>query len=48
MTVVIVEQFLDFVKEFGDSFYIMNRGTVAADGITKKLTENLITKQLQV
>ncbi len=48
VTVVIVEQFLDFVKEFGDSFYIMNRGTVVADGITKELTENLITKHLQV
>jgi urea transport system ATP-binding protein len=48
VAVVIVEQFLDFVKEFGDSFYIMNRGTVVADGITKELTENLITKHLQV
>ncbi len=48
VVVVIVEQFLEFVKEFGDRFYIMNRGTVVADGITKELTENLITKHLQV
>src|SRR5436190_2961693 len=26
MTVVLVEQYLDFVKEFGQFFYIMNRG----------------------
>ncbi|MDA8407190.1 MAG: urea ABC transporter ATP-binding subunit UrtE [Deltaproteobacteria bacterium] len=48
VAVVIVEQFLDFVKEFGDRFYIMNRGTVVADGITEELTENLVTKHLQV
>src|SRR3954447_14755387 len=30
MTVVLVEQYLDFVKEFGRTFYIMNRGAVVA------------------
>ncbi len=48
VTVIIVEQFLDFVKKLGDRFYIMNRGKVVAAGITKELTENLITKHLQV
>ena len=32
MTVVLVEQYLDFVKEFGHHFYIMNRGRVVAEG----------------
>ncbi len=39
MTVVLVEQYLDFVKEFGHHFYIMNRGRVVAEGGTSELTE---------
>jgi urea transport system ATP-binding protein len=39
MTVVLVEQYLDFVKEFGHHFYIMNRGRVVAEGTTAELTE---------
>jgi len=39
MTVVLVEQYLDFVKEFGHQFYIMNRGRVVAEGGTSELTE---------
>ncbi|MCL5125993.1 MAG: urea ABC transporter ATP-binding subunit UrtE [Deltaproteobacteria bacterium] len=48
VAVVIVEQFLDFVKEFGHRFYIMNRGTVVAQGATPELTEKLITAHLHV
>jgi urea transport system ATP-binding protein len=48
MAIVIVEQFLDFVKEFGHRFYIMNRGTVVADGATTELTESLIAAHLHV
>ena len=36
MTVVLVEQYLDFVREFGQSFYIMNRGRVVAEGETER------------
>jgi len=32
LTVVVVEQYLDFVREFGQNFYIMNRGRVVAEG----------------
>ena len=32
MTIVLVEQYLDFVREFGHNFYIMNRGRVVAEG----------------
>ncbi len=39
MTVVLVEQYLDFVKEFGHQFYIMNRGRVVAEGGIDELTE---------
>jgi urea transport system ATP-binding protein len=48
IAVVIVEQFLDFVKEFGHSFYIMNRGAVVAEGATTELSESLIAAHLHV
>ena len=48
MTVVLVEQYLDFVREFGHDFYIMNRGQITADGETSDLTEELISNYLRV
>ncbi len=48
MTVVLVEQYLDFVKEFGHDFYIMNRGRVTAQGETAQLTQELISTYLSV
>ena len=42
MTVVLVEQYVDFVREFGQSFYIMDRGRVVADGVTQQLSSELI------
>ena len=48
MTVVLVEQYLDFVKEFGRTFYIMNRGRVVAEGPTKDLDGSLVNQHLGV
>jgi len=48
MTVVLVEQYLDFVREFGHDFYIMNRGRITADGETSDLTQELISNYLSV
>ena len=48
MTIVLVEQYLDFVREFGDKFYLMNRGRVVADGTTKELTDELVSQHLSV
>jgi urea transport system ATP-binding protein len=48
VAIVIVEQFLDFVKEFGHRFYIMNRGAVVAEGATSELSESLIAAHLHV
>ena len=48
MTVVLVEQYLDFVREFGHDFYIMNRGQITAAGETSDLTEELISNYLSV
>src|SRR5688500_16397036 len=48
MTVVLAEQYLDFVKEFGKTFYIMNRGRVVAEGATKDLDGALVNQHLGV
>jgi urea transport system ATP-binding protein len=48
MTVVLVEQYLDFVREFGHHFYILNRGAVVAEGPTGDLREELISRHLSV
>ena len=48
MTVVLVEQYLDFVREFGQSFYIMNRGRVVAEGTTAELTPEVVSQHLSV
>ena len=48
MTVVLVEQYVDFIKEFGDHFYIMNRGRVVANGDTPQLSEANVQQHLSV
>ena len=48
MTVVLVEQYLDFVREFGEYFYILNRGAVVAEGATTELREDLVSRHLSV
>jgi urea transport system ATP-binding protein len=48
MTVVLVEQYLDFVREFGQYFYIMDRGRVVADGETSQLTAEVVHQHLSV
>ena len=48
MTVVLVEQYLDFVKEFGQAFYVMNRGRVVAEGPTAELSNEVIERHLNL
>ena len=48
MSVVLVEQYLDFVKEFGHNFYVLNRGRVVAEGPTSELSDDIISKHLSV
>ncbi|MFP6675177.1 MAG: urea ABC transporter ATP-binding subunit UrtE [Pirellulaceae bacterium] len=48
VTVVLVEQYLDFVHEFGHRFYLMNRGRSVADGATSELTSGLVAAHLSV
>ena len=48
MTVVLVEQYVDFVRKFGHRFYIMNRGQVVSEGHTANLNPNLVHEHLSV
>ncbi|MEZ0386592.1 MAG: urea ABC transporter ATP-binding subunit UrtE [Verrucomicrobium sp.] len=48
MSILLVEQYLDFCKELGDVFAILERGTVAAAGEMKALSEEMIKEYLTV
>jgi urea transport system ATP-binding protein len=48
MTVVLVEQYLDFVREYGHVFYVMDRGRVMAKGSTSDLTEEIVNTHLTI
>jgi urea transport system ATP-binding protein len=48
MTILIVEQYLDFVREFCQRFYIMNRGEIVAHDETSALNQNMIREYLSV
>ncbi len=48
MAILLVEQYLDFCKELGDDFAILERGRVAAHGPMTGLSEELIKEYLTV
>jgi urea transport system ATP-binding protein len=48
MTIILVEQYLDFVREYGQQFYILNRGQVVAQGKTAEIDDALVTRHLSV
>jgi len=48
LAVLIVEQYLDFVRTFSQRFYVMNRGEIVASGETDTLTESIVKNYLSV
>ncbi len=48
MSILLVEQYLDFCKELGDDFAILERGAVAASGEVTALTEDVVKEFLTV
>ena len=48
IAIALVEQYLDFVREFGNSFHIMNRGRVVASGDVGQLTSGVVESYLSV
>jgi urea transport system ATP-binding protein len=48
MSILLVEQYLDFCKELGDDFAILERGSVAASGPMADLTDDVVRALLTV
>ncbi|MBN8708716.1 MAG: hypothetical protein BGO12_14080 [Verrucomicrobia bacterium 61-8] len=48
MTILLVEQYLDFCKELADNFAILDRGSVVAGGSVKELTDEVVREHLTV
>jgi urea transport system ATP-binding protein len=48
MAVVLVEQYLNFVREVSQRFYVLNRGRVVAQGPTSELGEDVVSAHLKV
>ncbi|MCX7713155.1 MAG: ATP-binding cassette domain-containing protein [Chthoniobacterales bacterium] len=48
VTILLVEQYLDFCREIADQFAILDRGTVAAKGHITSLTDQIIKDYLAV
>ena len=48
MTILLVEQYVDFVRNFAHSFQVMNRGRFVAKGNTSELDESMVKKHLSV
>jgi urea transport system ATP-binding protein len=48
ISILLVEQYLDFCLGVGDSFYIMDRGAVVAEGPIARLNDDIVKKHLTV
>lgn len=48
MSILLVEQYVDFARALSDRFYIMDRGAVVVSGATPELNEELVRKYLTV
>jgi urea transport system ATP-binding protein len=48
ISILLVEQYLDFCVAVGDSFYIMDRGAVVAEGPIAHLNDDIVKKHLTV
>ena len=48
MTILLVEQYLEFCKELADNFAILDRGSVVAHGSVAELTDDVVKLHLTV
>ena len=46
--ILLVEQYLDFCLDVGDSFYIMDRGSIVAEGPISQLNDDIVKQHLTV
>jgi urea transport system ATP-binding protein len=48
LSILLVEQFVDFAMELADHFYLMENGTIMAEGPARELTEEKVRTYLAV
>lgn len=48
MSIILVEQYIDFARNACDAFYILERGSVVQNGPIAKLDDNLVARYLTV
>jgi len=48
LSILVVEQYLDFVRRYGHRFYVMNKGEIVAQGTTEELSDDIVTRYLSV
>jgi len=48
ISILLVEQYLDFCLSVGDSFYIMDRGAIVAQGPIAQLNDDMVKQHLTV
>ena len=48
LSILLVEQYVDFCREVADRFYAMDRGAVVISGAIDTLTDEVVKKHLQV
>jgi urea transport system ATP-binding protein len=48
VSIILVEQYLDFAKAASDFFYILERGFIVKSGPTDELSDELISRHLTV
>jgi len=48
ITILLVEQYLEFCKELADNFAILDRGSVVAQGTVGELTDKVVKQHLTV
>jgi urea transport system ATP-binding protein len=48
VSIILVEQYLDFARAASDHFYILERGSVVKEGPTEELNDDLIARHLTV
>jgi urea transport system ATP-binding protein len=48
MAILLVEQYLSLVRDVADSFYVMEKGAIAAEGPVGKLSDDVVRRYLTV
>jgi urea transport system ATP-binding protein len=48
ITVIVVEQKVDFAKQLAQKFFIMEKGSIVANGSTDHLTDDLVHQYLAI